>query len=137
MEHMAAADPRLHQSVAELPCLTTLILANSGPATSAWILSGTRGSPARSTSLVLGALALADIAMEFVADNQQYSFQTYKHTGVLTKGDWPSARIHWTPRDAKRGFVTRGLWAWSRHPNFFCEQAFWASPLTQASLRPR
>lgn len=86
---------------------------------------------------VLGALALADIAMEFVADNQQYSFQTYKHTGVLTKGDWPGARIHWTPRDAKRGFVTRGLWAWSRHPNFFCEQAFWASPLTQASLRPR
>ncbi|KAH9930135.1 DUF1295-domain-containing protein [Fomitopsis serialis] len=53
---------------------------------------------------VLGALAVADLVMEFVADNQQYSFQTYKHTG---------------------GFVTRGLWAWSRHPNFFCEQTFW------------
>ncbi|TFY50505.1 hypothetical protein EVJ58_g11023 [Rhodofomes roseus] len=59
---------------------------------------------------VLGALALAD---------------TYKHSGVLDKNEWPGARIQWTPRDAKRGFVTRGLWAWSRHPNFFCEQAFW------------
>jgi len=74
---------------------------------------------------VLGALAVADIAMEFVADNQQYSFQTYKRTGVTEKNEWPGARIQWTPQDAKRGFVTRGLWAWSRHPNFFCEQTFW------------
>ncbi|KZT73507.1 DUF1295-domain-containing protein [Daedalea quercina L-15889] len=75
---------------------------------------------------VLGALALADIAMEFVADNQQYSYQTYKRTGVIEANEWPGARIQWTPRDAKRGFVTQGLWAWSRHPNFFCEQSFWA-----------
>lgn len=27
--------------------------------------------------------------------------------------------------DRKRGFVTRGLWAWSRHPNFACEQLVW------------
>lgn len=66
-----------------------------------------------------------DIATEFVADNQQYSFQTYKRLGVHEKNEWPGARIKWTPADAKRGFVTRGLWAWSRHPNFFCEQSFW------------
>ncbi|KAI0714446.1 DUF1295-domain-containing protein [Cerioporus squamosus] len=83
--------------------------------------------PARlSTSdYVLAALALVDIAAEFVADNQHYSFQTYKRTGVHEKNEWPGARIQWTPADAKRGFVTRGLWAWSRHPNFFCEQSFW------------
>lgn len=27
--------------------------------------------------------------------------------------------------DVDRGFVTRGLWAWSRHPNFACEQTTW------------
>lgn len=77
------------------------------------------------SDLVLGALALIDLAVEFTADNQQYSFQTYKQTGLIEKNDWPGARIRWTPADAKRGFVTRGLWAWSRHPNFLCEQSFW------------
>ncbi|CAL1715995.1 unnamed protein product [Somion occarium] len=75
---------------------------------------------------ILATLALVDLTCEFIADNQQYSFQTYKKTGVLDKNEWPAARIAWTPEDAKRGFVTRGLWAWSRHPNFFCEQTFWA-----------
>ncbi|TFK91404.1 DUF1295-domain-containing protein [Polyporus arcularius HHB13444] len=74
---------------------------------------------------LLAILALVDIAVEFVADNQQYSFHTYKRTGVHEKNEWPGARIQWTPADAKRGFVTRGLWAWSRHPNFCCEQSFW------------
>lgn len=30
-----------------------------------------------------------------------------------------------TEDDRKRGFVTKGLWAWSRHPNFACEQLVW------------
>ncbi|KAH9945463.1 DUF1295-domain-containing protein [Epithele typhae] len=74
---------------------------------------------------VLAALALIDLACEFVSDNQQYSYQTFKRSGVLDKNDWPGARIQWTAADAKRGFATRGLWAWSRHPNFLCEQSFW------------
>ncbi|KAI0784477.1 DUF1295-domain-containing protein [Abortiporus biennis] len=74
---------------------------------------------------LLGSLALVDLVFEFTADNQQYSFQTYKQTGVINQNEWPGARIQWTPADAKRGFVTRGLWAWSRHPNFLCEQTFW------------
>ncbi|EJF64494.1 hypothetical protein DICSQDRAFT_178157 [Dichomitus squalens LYAD-421 SS1] len=75
----------------------------------------------------LAGLALLDVAAEFVADNQQYSFQTFKHSGVRQPktADWPGARIEWTTADANRGFITRGLWAWSRHPNFFCEQTFW------------
>ncbi len=28
-------------------------------------------------------------------------------------------------RELDRGFVTSGLWAWSRHPNFAAEQTFW------------
>lgn len=27
--------------------------------------------------------------------------------------------------DLDRGFNTTGLWAWSRHPNFACEQSIW------------
>ena len=72
---------------------------------------------------ILAGLALLDVAMEFVADNQQYAFQTFKHT--RKKDEWPGGRIAWTKSDLKRGFITRGLWAWSRHPNFFCEQTFW------------
>lgn len=49
------------------------------------------------------------------------------------KAQWPGARLNWTKADAKRGFVTRGLWAWSRHPNFACEQSFWVS--TDSSRR--
>jgi steroid 5-alpha reductase family enzyme len=40
---------------------------------------------------------------------------------------WPGAKIAWSRADAERGFVQRGLWAWSRHPNFLCEQSFWAT----------
>ncbi|OCH90322.1 DUF1295-domain-containing protein [Obba rivulosa] len=74
---------------------------------------------------VLAALALVDLLVEFIADNQQYSYQTFKHEGVKSDKQWPGARIDWTPRDVQRGFCTRGLWAWSRHPNFLCEQTFW------------
>ena len=78
---------------------------------------------------VLAALSLITVAFEFVADNQQYSYQTFKRSGVLNKNEWPGARINWTLEDVQRGFVTRGLWAWSRHPNFLCEQTFWVSVL--------
>ncbi|KDQ59049.1 hypothetical protein JAAARDRAFT_33769 [Jaapia argillacea MUCL 33604] len=79
------------------------------------------------SDILLGALALLTILTEFVSDNQQYSYQTFKKTGFLKKPgqEWPGARIQWTEEDKKRGFVTRGLWAWSRHPNFLCEQSFW------------
>ncbi|KAF8428859.1 hypothetical protein L210DRAFT_3488703 [Boletus edulis BED1] len=74
---------------------------------------------------VLGALGFLTILIEFTADNQQYSYQTFKRSGKLNLSEWYGARIAWTKRDAERGFATKGLWAWSRHPNFFCEQSFW------------
>jgi steroid 5-alpha reductase family enzyme len=94
------------------------------------------------------------LAIEFTADNQQFAFHAWKHAylaqekakenggktkEVIKKYDakehWPGARLNWTPADAKRGFVTRGLWRYSRHPNFACEQAFWVcSNLPVSSL---
>lgn len=86
-----------------------------------------------STDYVLAVASLVTLAVEFTADNQQYAFQSYKQSCLSAKGiydeahHWPGARLKWTPADAKRGFVTHGLWAWSRHPNFTCEQLFWVS----------
>ena len=77
------------------------------------------------TDYALGALGFLTLLIEFIADNQQYSYQTFKRSGKLNPNEWIGARITWTKRDAERGFVTRGLWAWSRHPNFLCEQSFW------------
>lgn len=89
------------------------------------------------SDIALGSLALAVLALEFTSDNQQYSFQTYKHAFLASeKGkskvepydvmkQWPGSRLNWTPEDARRGFVTKGLWAYVRHPNFACEQSFW------------
>lgn len=64
------------------------------------------------------------LAIEFTADNQQYAYQSHKRMGTFG-GEWPGARIAWTQADVHRGFITRGLWAWSRHPNFAAEQTFW------------
>lgn len=62
----------------------------------------------------LAALALGVLLTEFTADNQQYSYQTFK-LSYLGKGEtydetkqWPGARLNWTAEDAKRGFITKG-----------------------------
>ena len=87
----------------------------------------------------LAALALTILAIEFTSDNQQFAFHAYKHAHLAKKNGkvdakeydagehWPGSRLHWKPEDAERGFVTRGLWRYSRHPNFLCEQSFWVS----------
>jgi len=77
------------------------------------------------SDLILAELALATLALEFTADNQQWSYQNFKHKGIINANEWPGARIQWTEDDKQRGFITRGLWAYSRHPNCACEQMFW------------
>ncbi|KAG8707321.1 hypothetical protein FRC09_001891 [Ceratobasidium sp. 395] len=97
--------------------------------------------PLTTSDYVLTFLTVCNLAIQFTADNQQHAFQTYKYSSPArntraashdeTKaepygpGAWPGARMEWTDEDVKRGFITRGLWAWSRHPNFACEQTFW------------
>ncbi|KAJ9126179.1 hypothetical protein QFC24_002452 [Naganishia onofrii] len=88
------------------------------------------------SDLFLAVLSLLDIYIQWNADNQQYEYQTYKHALKASPPDnrtaaahkaWQqgSSRIEWTSRDIKRGFLTRGLFSWSRHPNFACEQVMW------------
>jgi steroid 5-alpha reductase family enzyme len=52
---------------------------------------------------------------EAIADQQQWRFQSAKRAGRLGGG----------PTDA--GFLTTGLFRYSRHPNFFCELGMWWS----------
>ncbi|KAJ7806112.1 hypothetical protein B0H14DRAFT_3882453 [Mycena olivaceomarginata] len=87
-------------------------------------------------------LSLLVLVLYFTSDNQQYTFHMFKHQNHNQPYDkyraWIGARLEWTPADAKRGFLTRGLWAWSRHPNCACEQSFWwimtIAPLQHPSL---
>jgi steroid 5-alpha reductase family enzyme len=52
---------------------------------------------------------------ETIADNQQWAFQTDKRRR-LERGE-----------TVPLGFITTGLFRFSRHPNFFCEQSIWWS----------
>lgn len=68
----------------------------------------------------LAAIAMvAFIVFETIADNQQWQFQTRKaaliKSGQALTGDY------------KKGFIDTGLWAYSRHPNYFAEQSIWIS----------
>ncbi|QRV80607.1 hypothetical protein RhiJN_08622 [Ceratobasidium sp. AG-Ba] len=100
--------------------------------------------PLGTSDYILTFLTLCNFAIQFTADNQQYAYQTYKHSRPADKTRdvaeqaekdkestaygpraWPGARMEWSDEDVKRGFITRGLWAWSRHPNFLCEQLTW------------
>ena len=61
-------------------------------------------------------LILALIAVEYTADQQQYDFQTEKYRRIAA-GEPLGAYA--------QGFVSTGLWAKSRHPNYAAEQGIW------------
>lgn len=92
------------------------------------LIAATHPTPLTPTDGVLAFAVLALLAWEFTADNQQFAYHAWKHRAsvpYVARAQWPGARLAWTTDDAARGFCTRGLWAWSRHPNFFAEQSIW------------
>ncbi|PWY96995.1 DUF1295-domain-containing protein [Testicularia cyperi] len=89
---------------------------------------------------VLAGLFVLNLSIQFFADQQQWNYQNYKRGKDIYEKPLPASMVdaktklpvvpqttspYSTPEDAKRGFVTKGLWAWSRHPNFACEQTTW------------
>jgi steroid 5-alpha reductase family enzyme len=65
---------------------------------------------------VLGLFYVLFVVIEFIADQQQYDFQTEKHRRINAGEDLG---------EYKSGFVSKGLWGIVRHPNYAMEQAIW------------
>lgn len=67
--------------------------------------------------LIISICMLFFIVFETIADNQHWKFQSSKwkkiNNNEALEGDF------------KKGFLDKGLWAISRHPNYFAEQALW------------
>ena len=65
----------------------------------------------------IAAAIVCFILIETIADNQQWNFQTAKYAaikaGQALEGDYT------------KGFLNKGLWRLSRHPNYFAEQSIW------------
>ncbi|GAA5896524.1 hypothetical protein JCM8208_004223 [Rhodotorula glutinis] len=80
--------------------------------------------PLNLADALLAALFVVTLALEMRADNEQQAFQTIKHRALdkQKKGEKLTVKEQTA---VERGFVAEGLWAWSRHPNFACEQATW------------
>lgn len=77
--------------------------------------------------ILVASLFLFFVLLETIADQQQWTFQTEKHRRLRLAKMYRSESAKLLKGDYKRGFCTRGLFSWSRHPNFFAEQAVWAS----------
>lgn len=71
------------------------------------------------TDIILAILFLFLLIMESMADQQQWNFQTYKYS--LSEID----RKRNTNTDIRNGFLTNGLFTYTRHPNYFAEQSMW------------
>jgi steroid 5-alpha reductase family enzyme len=71
------------------------------------------GSPLTMLDLVLAVGFVGALAAETIADQQQWRFHQWKRS-QRADGLRPEP-----------GFVQSGLWRYSRHPNFFFEQAQW------------
>ncbi|GAA5852755.1 hypothetical protein JCM9279_003958 [Rhodotorula babjevae] len=80
--------------------------------------------PLNVADALLAGLFVVTLALEMRADNEQQAFQTLKHA-ALDKQKKGGRLTDKEQKAVERGFVAEGLWAWSRHPNFACEQATW------------
>ncbi|KAK8853059.1 hypothetical protein IAR55_003760 [Kwoniella newhampshirensis] len=89
--------------------------------------------------LGVAILALGCLLLEYKADNAMYKYQNGKHTLQSSLPEpqliRPSSSFKETrksktaayPPSYHPGFPTRGLWKFSRHPNFAGEQLFWVT----------
>jgi steroid 5-alpha reductase family enzyme len=82
-----------------------------------------RREPFNFYDLVLTVFYITALTYETIADEQQWNFQTKKHKWIKNKN---VKDTQFNEADFKRGFLTKGLFAYSRHPNFFAEMFQWS-----------
>lgn len=71
------------------------------------------------TDILAVCLMLSFLAVETIADNQQFRFQRMKRD--------PENRKNLYSESLRKGFLAEGLWGYVRHPNFMAEQGVWIS----------
>ncbi|ORY70160.1 uncharacterized protein BCR38DRAFT_333997 [Pseudomassariella vexata] len=71
--------------------------------------------------LAFMAVQLGLVLIEWFSDQQQWDYQNAKHKYQKTAKLPPGFQ----QQDLDRGFITSGLWAYCRHPNFSAEQTIW------------
>lgn len=79
----------------------------------AWIAGRAGARPFGALDLVATALFVAFLVGETIADQEQWAFHQRKKDAAA-RGE-----------TLEPPFCTTGLFRYSRHPNFFCEQAMW------------
>jgi steroid 5-alpha reductase family enzyme len=79
----------------------------------AWVALQHKGTPLGVLDAVAGGVFVVALIGEFIADQQQWNFHQAK-LAARSRGDVVDPP-----------FLTTGLWRFSRHPNFFCEQTQW------------
>lgn len=98
-----------------------LLLLIALPSAAAWRQRGTPSAALNAMDAVAAAAMTAFLALEATADQQQWAFQQSKHRAP------GFVRQSHLRDDYTRGFLTQGLFRYSRHPNFFAEQCIWCS----------
>ncbi len=74
------------------------------------------GSELMWVDYLLAALVVFFVVIEFIADQQQYDFQTEKYRRINANEPM---------EEYGDGFVKTGLWSIVRHPNYAAEQSVW------------
>ncbi|KAF9201763.1 hypothetical protein BGZ49_008025 [Haplosporangium sp. Z 27] len=96
-----------------------LLVALTGPVYLAWKASYVEITPFNWIDAVATLGFIGALTLETIADNQQWAFQESKKKAIANKEVLAG--------DFKRGFLTQGLFKYSRHPNFFGEISIWFS----------
>ncbi|KAG0296633.1 hypothetical protein BGZ96_008932 [Linnemannia gamsii] len=96
-----------------------LLVLITAPLYLSWKASLIELTPLNWIDALATLLFVGGLALETVADEQQWAFQERKRTAIAKKEVLAG--------DNKRGFLTQGLFKYSRHPNFFGEMTIWWS----------
>jgi len=74
-----------------------------------------------SGDVLVSVLFIVLLIFETLSDQQQWNFQNFKYSFSAEQ------RAKHANKDVRDGFLTKGLFTYTRHPNYFCEQSIWVA----------